>query len=244
MTIRNLTFAILLAGLCGCSSVPKWASTSPAPVAQTPSDAALSKPAKADLYLGIVSGLINQGRYEAAIAFLDQYKVSELQTPRYQMLRGDALLGAKRYEDATATYDVVLKSEFAAQAYNGLGRVEGEQKHWDIATSDFSRASTLDPANADYLNNLGYAELQQRADAALLPSAEMALERAHELSPGSQAIRNNLILAASLAGDRQKLDALTQEIADQDQRMRVSGFAAKWVTSRNDGAATAPGGLQ
>lgn len=231
-----------LAALAGCSTTPKWASlTAPAPAQ---ADAPLSKTAEADLYLGIVNGLIKQGRYEAAIAFLDQYKESQAQSPRYQLLRGEALLGAKRYADADLAFNAAVKSDLAAQAWSGLGRVEAAQGRWDTATDDFAHASRLDPANPSYLNNLGYAKLQQGETGGQLAGAETDLKRAYELDPNSNTIRNNLILAANLSNDHTQLSMMLAMIGDMQQRSRVMDFAKTWSAGQDGDTAASVGGTQ
>jgi tetratricopeptide (TPR) repeat protein len=241
MRPRGLLLLSLIA-LAGCSTTPKWASlTAPS---QPQADAPLSKTAQADLYLGIVNGLIKQGRYEAAIAFLDQYKESQAQSPRYQLLRGEALLGAKQYDDADLAFNAAVKSDQAAQAWCGLGRVEAARGRWDAATKDFAQASHLDPANASYLNNLGYAKLQQGATGAPLDAAETDLKRAYELDPNSNTIRNNLILAANLSNDHSQLSMLLAMIGDMQQRGQVMDFAKNWSAGHDDGAAPSVGGIQ
>lgn len=241
MRLRGLLLLSLVA-LAGCSTTPKWASlTAPAP---SQADAPLSKTAEADLYLGIVNGLIKQGRYEAAIAFLDQYRESQAQSPRYQLLRGEALLGAKRYDDANLAFNAAVKSDLAAQAWSGLGRVEAARGRWDTATDDFAHASHLDPANASYLNNLGYAKLQRGETGGQLAGAETDLKRAYELDPNSNTIRNNLILAANLSNDHTQLSMMLAMIGDMQQRSRVMDFAKTWSAGQDDGAAPSVGGIQ
>ena len=53
------------------------------------------------LYLSIVDGLIKQNRQGAALAFLDSYRQSgETLSPRYWLLRGNALWGVHRDSEA------------------------------------------------------------------------------------------------------------------------------------------------
>jgi tetratricopeptide (TPR) repeat protein len=216
--------ALLLLGLLilpGCSTIA---------LKKLPANAGsqLSKPAEADLYLGIVDGLIAQNRYQAAIAFLEQYGKSEKPSPRYRQLLGDALAGAGRYDEAISAYRTILKSTMAARAYDGIGRAESAMHRWGNASDDFRRATTLDPANANYLNNFGYAQMKQDFRGARLGPAMVALERAHELAPGSHQIRANLILAAARFGDQARLQTLLNEITNAGQRQHVAAFAEKW----------------
>ncbi len=50
-------------------------------------DASTSK-----LYLSVVNGLLEQGRYHAALAYLDQYAVQEKKTPYFTELYGLAII--------------------------------------------------------------------------------------------------------------------------------------------------------
>lgn len=230
MTMRSVLLPILLV-LAGCAGTTTMHSTLP-----DQARAPMGKTEQADLYLGVVNGLIKQGRYEAAIAFLDRYTQEQSPSPRYRLLRGDALLGAKRYDDAAVAYSLAAQSQFAAQAYNGLGRVEGARGRWKIAATDFQRAVVLDPVNAGYLNNLGYAKLRQGQKVEDSRSAEVDLKRAHELDPGSTAIQNNLILAASLSGDDAQYSRMIAAIDDAPRRARVAAFVQGWGHEAGDGS--------
>lgn len=225
---KKAALILMLPILAGCATNPDWSPRPPQPPA---SANAFNPAAEADIYLGVVNGLIQQGRYEAAIAFLDQYRVSQAPNPRYQLLRGNALTGAKRYAEAIAAYQVAINSVFAAQAYSGLGRTAAAQNHWDAAAENFRRASLLDPSNAAYLNNLGYAKLHQDWKPGTLDAAETDLKRAYELNPDSATIRNNLILAANLSKDKGRVSQLLSMIADAQQRNRVRDFSGKWKAS-------------
>ena len=81
-------------------------------------------------------------------------------------------------------------------------------------------------ANADYLNNLGYAQLKQSLTASELASAADALERAHELAPDSARIRNNLALADQKSGRAAQLHTLLDTVADPARRKLLADFAA------------------
>jgi tetratricopeptide (TPR) repeat protein len=218
-----LTGLLLLAG-CATTSHAVPGKSEPTQAA----DASLPPSAQSDLYLGVVDGLIRQQRYEAAIAFLAQYQKSQAPTPRYHKLVGDALAGAGRTEEALAAYRLALKSDFAAQAYNGIGRTLSVSGKWEEAAANFRQAATLDPSNAGYLNNFGYAQLKQNFRGSELAPVVNELERAHELDPSSILIRDNLALALALAGDHDRFIAFLNTITDAGGRQRIADFAVKW----------------
>ncbi|HVV27828.1 MAG TPA: tetratricopeptide repeat protein [Rhizomicrobium sp.] len=181
--------------------------------------------AQSELYLGIVDGLIHQGRFEAAIAFLARYQKTGPETARFRKLTGDALSGAGRYDEAIAAYRGALKSDLAAAAHDGIARAEAARGDWQAAADEFRAAALLDPANAAYLNNLGYAQIRLNVQPA---AAANALRRAYELAPTSVRIRNNLALALSRYADHGQLLALLDSIP-ASERSHVAGFVEHWT---------------
>lgn len=192
-------------------------------------EASMTPAAQSDLYLGIVDGLIRQRRYEAAIAFLAKYQKSQALTPRYHKLAGDALSGAGRTDEAIAAYRQTLSSAFAAQSYNGIGRALSASGNWVGAAENFHQAATLDPANAVYLNNFGYAQLKQDFRGPALAPVVSELQRAHELDPDSDLIRANLALALALSGSRAQFLTFLDTISDPARRKEIAAFSANWT---------------
>lgn len=224
-----IALCLLLPLLAGCATVSQVATRM---AAAQPAPDAFSDKTQEDLYLGIIDGLIKQGRYEAALAFLDQYRTP---SPRSLVLRGDALVGAGYPLEAIPAYKAATQSAYGAQAYNGMGRAESAHGAWAAAIEDFRRASAIEPANAEYLNNLGYARLQLKAQGSLAVATE-DLKRAHELDPDSAAIRNNLILASYMANDHARMQGLLDTISDSGQRAAVKTFVNSWPGGGQPGA--------
>src|ERR1700759_247268 len=165
--MKRAVLACLL--LCGCATTQH---VTPAMKVAASEDAPLLGPAQqSDLYLGVVDGLIRQQRYQAAIAFLAKYQKGAPPTPRFQILAGQALSGAGRYDEAIASFRGALRSDRAAPAYDGIGKAQALRGYWGEAAENFRQATLLDPANADYLNNLGYAQLKQSLSASELMAA-------------------------------------------------------------------------
>lgn len=200
----------------------------------------LGERSTAKLYLTIVEGLIDQGRYRAALGYLDQYAVSQTKTPRYSMLRGEALLGVGRYDEAAAEFGALKDSEFKAAGANGLGRVAAVQNRWPEAEGHFAEAVAARPSNADYLNNLGFAELH--LGDGMLPKAEFNLRQALEIDPNSASIRTNLILALTMEGKEEDASTVLDGIAVPRQRAEVQKFANDWVEAQRKPKADQSGG--
>ncbi|HEY4345576.1 MAG TPA: tetratricopeptide repeat protein [Parvibaculum sp.] len=185
-----------------------------------------------ELYLTIVEGLIDQGRYRAALGYLDQYAVSEKKTPRFNMMHGEALLGVGKYDEATKAFSALEGTDLAAIGYNGLGRVEATRERWGEAERYFTQAVAARPSSADYLNNLGFAEIHLGGNDALA-KAEFNLRQAQELDPKSVSIRNNLVLALSLAGKKEDAQAVLADIPTTRERVAVQKFATDWVQAKH-----------
>ncbi len=185
------------------------------------------------LYLSVVEGLMRQRRESAALAFLDGYSQSgEELSPRYWLLRGNALLGLGRDSDAAAAFSKLQGTSLTAHGWNGKGRVAADERNWEEAEKDFGNAVRDDPANPDFLNNLAFADLNLH-DA---EGAAARLQQAHELDPGSDRIRVNLIIALTLKGDSKRADLVTADIKDTGHREAVraivKGAVAALTTER------------
>ena len=226
---------VLVPLLGGCSSMDRAyeAMVDPTPEPQ-PAMTEVAKPIDASstrkLYLNAVKGLIDQGRYKAALAYLDQYAVSEKGDAQYLSLRGEALLGTQQYEAATSTFTELAGTGRAPEGYAGLGRVAAAQGDWAKAADHFGNAVAARPASAEYLNNLGYARLHLGPDA--LKQAEFNLRQAYELSPTSTSIRNNLVLVLMMRGEKNEAQRLLNSIATRKERVAVRDFARNWVAKQ------------
>jgi Flp pilus assembly protein TadD len=207
----------LLAGLLllsGCAAphalpMPPTGAAPPSPL--TPKNAAA-------LYLGAVNGLVKQHRYGAALAFLNRYAVSEKdRVPRYWLLRGEAELGLARPREAAAAFIRLNNSALAAQGWNGQGRAAAARRDWRAAAADFHKALAADPANADFLNNLAFADLRLgRSEAAI-----GFLRQARELAPQSALIRDNLLIALTMRGARSGAEDILKSVADPARREKL-----------------------
>jgi len=199
--------------------------------ASSSSDDAPSQSSTRTLYLTIVEGLLDQGRYRAALGYLNQYAVSESANPRFNMLKGEALLGVHQYDEAHEAFAKLIDTDLSGVGYSGLGRVEAAKGHWNEARENFAKAVAAEPADPDYLNNLGYAEIQM-GETQSLSQALFNLRQAQELNPQSASIRNNLVLALTLSGDEAEAQRILQTIAVPSERVAVGKFAADWAQDK------------
>lgn len=214
--MKRILLACAMLLLTGCGALPDFSpphtQAAAAPVKE------LTPDGQASLYLAAINGLVKQERYGAALAFLDRYAVGKKNPePRYWLLRGDALLGCTRTREALAAYGKLSDTALAAQGWNGQGRALAAARDWRGAEADFKQAVRSDPANADFLNNLAYAELHLGARA----DAVADLRQARELAPRSTLVRDNLFIALTLQGDRAGAQTVLAGIADNAKREKI-----------------------
>jgi len=212
--------------LCGCGSMDSLSLGGLHLAGDAPPDAAdgLSPLTEDALYLGAVEGLEGQGRFSAALAFLDQYAASEKDLPpRYWLLRGNALLGSGRTADAAAAFTNLEATSLASQGWNGVGRTAAAQEQWAEAADAFQKAVAGDPSSADLLNNLAFAQLHLRR----APQAVSTLRQAQELAPQSSLIRNNLAIALTMQGDQAGMETLLRSVGNAREREQLAAFARK-----------------
>jgi tetratricopeptide (TPR) repeat protein len=181
-------------------------------------------PSQADsstLYLGIIDGLIDQHRHAAALAFLDSYALAEKNpAPRYWLLRGQALLALHRPVEAARAFVRLDGTALAGAGWNGRGQAAAALAQWTEATGDFEKAAASDPANADFLNNLAFAQLK----AGHRQRAVASLRQARELAPQSELIRNNLLIALTVNGEDDAARRLLGAITDPDRRRQAQAM--------------------
>lgn len=221
--------AVLLAGCAGSVSV--------APTAFTGANAhreglSLDPAANGEeaLYLGIVDGLIKQSRQGAALAFLDSYRqTGQALSPRYWLLRGDALVGVHRNVEAIEAYSKLRETALAPRGWNGQGKIAAETGDWISAEVDFHKAVEGDPANADFINNLAFAELHIDRAA----NAASWLQQAHELEPSSDRILTNLVIALTATGDTAHANSIIAEIGDSARREAMRSAAKSVLATLN-----------
>lgn len=223
-TRRGWTLVGLLVGaavLAGCaSSGPQ----TPPPVSAL--GAGDRESDEQGLYLRLISELLEDGKPHAALAYLDAIPEKRAAQPRVRLVRAEVLRRLSRYEEAEALYRELGDSDFAAQAWRGLGLIEAARGELGGARDWLERARRRQPTDARIRNDLGYA-LLLRGD---LEAAGAELATAIELGDTSRAPRN-LVLLLLVKGDLDSAEEVAarhlEADAMEDMRERAATLRAR-----------------
>jgi Flp pilus assembly protein TadD len=206
------------------------------PVAQAarPEKAVTATPNRA-LYLQLIRQARADGRPRAAIAYLDDFALQFPGDREALLLRVNSLLDLGQIDNAesalaTLPRSTTPKDTAAADAMHG--HVAAARGQWDAAIPLYTRAVAGDPTSPILRNALGYALLRaHRTDAAI-----EALRGAADLAPADDVIRNNLLLAYTVSGQK---SALTNDL-DRNLRRQITTEATRISDSRVHSAALQP----
>lgn len=158
------------------------------------------------VYMDLIRQMQQQGAYYASLAHIDAYRQRFGSTPELRRRQADALRATGQLDAARTMYRELLGGDQAAAAWHGLGLVEAQAGHQSVADEALLKATELEPVNAAYLSDLGYARLCAGRTA----SAKDPLAMAAELDPTNAKVIANLALWAMLTGDSARADAIMQ----------------------------------
>lgn len=190
-----IAFLPLLAGACTTTGLQQTAVQAPR---------GDMKENEEDLYLSVIEQLVDADKAHAALAHLDEYEQRNGKTPLSRLLRGKASLATGDDDVAATEFAAITSTVLAAQGFNGLGRVAAIKSDWKTARENFIKAVAASPANAELLNNLGFAQLKSKQ----FDKAEETLLRARELAPNDRLVANNLVLMLALTSTQDRLAEL------------------------------------
>jgi Flp pilus assembly protein TadD len=189
------------------------------------------------VYMDLIRQMQQQGAYYASLAHIDAYRQRYGSTPELRRRQADALRATGQLDAARSMYRSLLSGDQAAAAWHGLGLVEAQSGHATAADEALLKATELEPVNAAYLSDLGYARLCDGQTA----TAKDPLAMAAELDPTNAKVIANLALWAMLTGDTTHADAIMQRgqlpAASQEDVRRL---AVQLASRRPQAAATAP----
>lgn len=161
------------------------------------------------LYLQLIHQARSDGRPRAAIAYLDDFDCRYPADSDARALRVNALLDLG---DINGAETAAVGIQDAAIT----GHLLAARDRWAEAAAAYARAVAARPTDPLLRNAHGYALLRAHHFA---PSVE-ALRAAFDLAPGDITIRNNLLLALTLAGQRAEVEAWLRRAADPETLRR------------------------
>jgi len=232
--LHPLLVAITLL-LAGCGIRDGYPNHAPAPSLVEPGTSARDNK---DVYLQLIRKMQQQGAYYASLAHIDAYRMRYGDPPELRRLQADALRETGQGDAAMSIYRGLLHGGQAAAAWHGMGLIAAAAHQYAQADHDLQQAVRLDPINASYLSDLGYARLS----AGQVDAAREPLAKAAQLAPGDVKAVSNLALWAMLAGHDAQAQAIMQQAKlPQTTRDAVQRLAAQLrTTAPTAGAAPSP----
>lgn len=191
------------------------------------------------VYMDLIRQMQQQGAYYASLAHIDAYRQRFGDTPELRRRQADALRATGQLDAARTLYRDLLNGDQSAAAWHGLGLVEAQAGNASIADQALLKATQLEPVNASYLSDLGFARLSDGQVA----NAKDPLAMAAELDPTNNRVIANLALWALLNGDATRADAIMQRGSlSPDSREDVHRLAMQLASRRTHAALATPAG--
>ncbi|CAM5207788.1 hypothetical protein CDEF62S_00963 [Castellaniella defragrans] len=194
-------------------------------------------PSQSEMLLNRVREARRDERYFAVVAYARQYIRQYGHAPELDALYAEGLMETGQEAQSQALYASLVNTKFAAQAYHGLGLLAARAHRNAEAVKELSRAVSLQPANAVYLSDLGYAQLLLGD----LDGAGLSLGQAAELAPDDARTLSNMAVLLLLRNQSANADALMHKAGFQDDaRQRIYALAAKLRQEPSAAAPVAP----
>lgn len=210
-TILVATFFLAACATAGSSAKKKEEAEASPYTAQTVSNVDPEK--SRALYIGLINTMAADGKHRAALAYLDDFDKRWPGDAEATALRADQHLALGETKEAALHYKKVMDSGLKDRAYAGYGRIAAALGEWPRAVSQLEKAHALRPSHVSYLNNLGYAYLKVGQNKKGLK----LLERALELDPKNDAVRNNVILALARNKEKAKVMKALDLLSDKER---------------------------
>lgn len=172
------------------------ASSAPAPAKREDEPLAIAdEDNSAAVYTDLIRTMIAQEQYYAALAHIQQQQRSS-NSAELRLLEAEAQRHLGRTVEADKLYRQLLRGEYAARAYRGLGLLHAPT-NLAAAIQFLREAVQREPTSAEMRNDLGYALMSAGRYREALPEIATAVE----LDRNSGKARNNLILLLLLTHD-------------------------------------------
>ncbi|WP_420465135.1 tetratricopeptide repeat protein [Panacagrimonas sp.] len=192
-------------GLGGCTTSPDRQQLDRMVAEEIPDD---SPDARRKVHTDLIRGMLRQQQYYAAVAHIEAQVRESGPSDELRLLEADARRRLGQSAAAQAIYRELLRTEFAAQAYHGLG-LTNVQTDLRTAVWQMQQAVQRRPTDTEMRNDLGYALMLAGQHGAALTQLATAVEL--ETGSGSKKARHNLILLMIVTGDEPAVKKLAQE---------------------------------
>lgn len=181
------------------------------------------------IHVELVQGMLKQKKYYAALAHVQELQNQEGATAELRYLEAESRRALGQVKAADALYRGLLRSDYAAQAYQGLGLLYAGT-NLPFAVQQLQQAVQRRPADPGMRNDLGYALTMAGRYQEALPQLATAVE----LAPQDSQALNNLVVLLLVTRDEagakkmaaqggigpEALDALRRQARQLAQRSR------------------------
>ena len=187
-------------------------------------------------HVQLVTQMQQKGLYFASLAHIDALQQRWGADAELDLLRADALRQTGQTANARTVYSQLLATPMKARAAHGLGLLVGRAGDFQGAVGFLQQATQAAPTDADVLNDLGFALMQQGQWA----DARLPLMKASELASDNPRIWSNVALFLTLDGQtKQAMDVAESRQLSAVARNQIVEMARN-IRERNSGASVAP----
>lgn len=236
-----LAFCVVLLGGCAATgdAVTNMAQRADAQTQLAQKEAAERPALLADnraTHVQLVTQMQQKGLYFASLAHIDALQQRWGADAELDLLRADALRQTGQTANARTVYSQLLATPMKARAAHGLGLLAGRAGDFQGAVGFLQQATQAAPTDADVLNDLGFALMQQGQWA----DARLPLMKASELASDNPRIWSNVALFLTLDGQvKQAMDVAESRQLSAVARNQIVEMARS-IRERNNGASAAP----
>lgn len=161
----------------------------------------------AEVQLGLVRQMLEQGRAYAGLAHLDALEPAVRSSAQARYLNAELLRHTGNAQDAERHYRELLGGCLAGHGHHGLGLLSAE-RDLGQAVIELREAARMLPTESRVRNDLGYALLLMRDSA----GARREFMTAIELGDYKQRAAHNLLLLMLYEGDERGAERLRQQL--------------------------------
>lgn len=194
----------------GCKSLPER------PLAAENYEVEAADPAKAQqIRSDAVRALLEQGQYYAALAHVEQQKLSAPDNPELIWLEAEARRQLQQQDAASSLYRRLIGGPLEGRAWHGLGLLAARSDP-SAAVDALRNAARKLPTDVEIRNDLGYALMEAGRYTEALPE----LSTAAELAPTQLKSRNNLVILMLLTGNQVGADQIARQSGLTDDTLK------------------------